>query len=118
MTVYEKEVHFDDGGEENEPLTEYGGSHFRAHRWERLKSLLVCAICGGFLLSYVLLLLAYVESANIRVDADPFQLGLEGRFSQLITKTSLLTKSRHLRRCPAGLPQTDSQEGRFPRRPA
>ncbi|KAF6813759.1 hypothetical protein CPLU01_14571 [Colletotrichum plurivorum] len=78
MTIHEKAAPFDADGEENEPLMEYRSPIFRARGWERLKSLLVLGICGGFLLSYMLLLLAYVESWNVRVDADPFKLGLEG----------------------------------------
>ncbi|KAF6842216.1 hypothetical protein CMUS01_03281 [Colletotrichum musicola] len=78
MTIHEKKIHIDADGEVNEPLMEYSGAPFRERSWGRLKSLLIFAICGGFLLSYVLLLLAYLESWNVRVDADPFQLGLEG----------------------------------------
>ncbi|TQN63699.1 Phenylalanine aminomutase, partial [Colletotrichum shisoi] len=76
---HDKQVGFtDESGDDDASLSEITGPAIRISRWERSKRLLLCTTYSVFLLSYVLLFLAYTKSVNSRVAVDPYQMGLEG----------------------------------------
>ncbi|KAK6226878.1 hypothetical protein QIS74_00433 [Colletotrichum tabaci] len=75
---HDKQVGFTDESGDDASLSEITGPAIRMSRWERLKNLLLYAIYSVFLLSYLLIFLAYMKSVNSRVAVDPSRMGLEG----------------------------------------
>ncbi|GJC92031.1 tat pathway signal sequence [Colletotrichum higginsianum] len=75
---HDKQVAFTDESGDDASLSEITGPAIRTSRWERLKNLLLYAIYSVFLLSFMLLFLAYTKSVNSRVAVDPSRMGLEG----------------------------------------